>query len=51
MGEWVSIEHDRWWGARVRRVLEEEGLAARVTIHIVPNNLPFRWLLSGIIVG
>ena len=45
MGEWVSIEHDRWWGARVRRVLEEEGLAARVTLHIVPNNLPFRWLL------
>ena len=45
MGEWVSIEHDRWWGGRVRRVLEEEGLAARVTLHIVPNNLPFRWLL------
>ena len=45
MGEWVSIEHDRWWGGRVRRVLEEEGLAARVNLHIVPNNLPFRWLL------
>ena len=44
MGEWVSIEHDRWWGARVRRVLEEDGLGARVTLHIVPNNLPFRWL-------
>ena len=38
----MSIEHDRWWGARVRRVLEEEGLGARVTLHIVPNNLPFR---------
>ena len=44
VGEWVSIEHDRWWGARVRRVLEEDGLGARVTLHIVPNNLPFRWL-------
>ena len=45
VGEWVSIEHDRWWGARVRRVLEKDGLGARVTLHIVPNNLPFRWLL------
>ena len=45
---WISVEHDRWWGSKMKTLIQELHLQDKVSLHMVPNDLPYRqWKEDG----
>ena len=47
MREWVSIEHQAWWGTKMGEAVQQSGLGDRVTVHVVPPDDPHYGLEDG----
>ena len=45
--EWVSIEHQSWWGTKMGEAVQQSGLGDRVTVHVVPPDDPNYGLEDG----
>ena len=45
---WISVEHDRGWGTRMKALIQDLHLEDKVKLHIVPNDIPYRqWKEDG----
>ena len=45
--EWVSIEHEAWWGTKMREAVRQSGLGDTVTVHVVLPDDPNYGLEDG----